>query len=213
MLLFSHATPSSLISSYLLRAPYSHMGQAVGSSLTSPSACIRLHILITGTLLSSLPSHPLHTPSGPHHMLLKLPSWDIGCAPLLVRQPLRHPWDYSCPSCIPHLPTHQSRPAAPVPASPSGPTAASSFLFSCSFQPGGRPLPLPASPWPLPLPFQLKCCGPQFYTEAEVPLLRKTSLERQHGIGSEYGLWSQINLLPPGSVTPGRSPRPVPTPQ
>ena len=82
---FSHyffpATP--LISSFLLSVPYSHTGGellthlwrhpqlASGSRFSSQAL----------TLPSSLLSHPLCTPSRPHHMLPDLLSWDTGFAP------------------------------------------------------------------------------------------------------------------------------------
>lgn len=124
---------------------FSHRRWTVGSSLTSPSACVRLQILITSThspFLFAFPS-PLHSfrpsshapwPTVPGHRLC--PSWSIR---FTVPS-----WDNAHP-CSPSFPSCQSKSAAPILPSPSGPTLASRFPHSCPSQLGGHP-PSPLLP-------------------------------------------------------------------
>ena len=134
------------------------MSWTVDSSLTSPSAYIRLQILITSILPSSLPSHALCTPSGPHHMLPEVLSLDTGSAP---------------PGMTRALTVHTSPPASQI-YSPCAhlPFWANASLMVPPFLPlsDGR-APQAHSPWPLPFTLQLECHGLQFHSKVELCLL------------------------------------------
>ena len=133
--------------------------------MTSPSAYIRLQIIITSILPPS--SRPLRTPSGPHHMLPEVLSLDTGSAPPGPSVSL------SPPRMTPGLTVHTSPPASQI----YSPCAHLPFWANPSLKvPPFLPLsmeehPKPTSPWPLPFTLQLECHGLQFHTKVELRLL------------------------------------------
>lgn len=101
-LLSSHSPLDFLIS--VNSTIFSHICLILGSSLTPPSACIRLQFSSQALALHlAFPSSP-HS-SVLHHISPKLLSWNLGSAPPLASA--CRPWGDTLP-CIPHVPPCQS---------------------------------------------------------------------------------------------------------